>query len=155
MIHILFSLANFFRRQAQRLLNTSTLGVKALIIKDNKEVMLVEHTYMAGWHLPGGGVGLRETPKEAIVREVKEETGLVVNQEPALFAVYAHQIMGAADYPLLYVITDFSTPLNVKLCKEIRQARWFDINNLPPETSESTLQRIKEVIHSLPIADTW
>ena len=155
MIRILYRLANFMRRKFQRLLNTSTIGVKALIINTNKEVMLVEHTYMSGWHLPGGGVNPRETPRAAIVREVREETGIIVHEEPKLFAVYSHLIMGASDYPLLYVIRDFSLPLQAKLCAEIKQARWFAMDDLPCDTTESTRIRIQEVLNALPPADRW
>lgn len=155
MINFFFACANLIRRQLQRLLNTATIGVRAIIINSQTEIMLVEHTYTAGWHLPGGGVDPSETPKEAIIREIKEETGLIVNQEPVLFAVYTHQIHGASDYPLLYVIKDVSLPEKVKLCKEIKQARWFNINNLPLGTTESTRLRLQEVLNALPPADSW
>ncbi len=143
------------RRQLQRLLNTSTIGVKALIINQDKEVMLVEHTYMAGWHLPGGGLNPGELPKDAIIREVREETGLIVNQEPMLFAVYSTLIMGASDYPLLYVIKEFSCAPSHTLCREIKQARWFALDNLPMDTTESTRLRIQEVLNALAPADHW
>ncbi|MGD9592885.1 MAG: NUDIX domain-containing protein [Candidatus Berkiella sp.] len=155
MINLFFTCANFIRRKMQRLLNTATIGVKALIINEHKEVMLVEHTYMQGWHLPGGGVNPSETPIEAIIREVQEETGLIVKQTPSLFAIYTHLICGASDYPLLYVITQFASPPKVKLCREIKQACWFDINNLPPNTTESTRLRIQEVLKSTPAAPHW
>ncbi len=154
MIHFLYACLNFIRRKLQLLLNTSTIGVKALIINEHKEVMLIEHTYMQGWHLPGGGVHPDETPLEAIIREVKEETGIMVNEPPTLFAIYRHKIFGASDYPLLYVVNDFSngtfTPTS-----EIKQAKWFPLNNLPKETSESTHARIAEVLKTLPPAPNW
>ena len=38
-----------------RLSRPMTLGVRAAILRDG-EVFLVRHGYIAGWHLPGGGV---------------------------------------------------------------------------------------------------
>lgn len=155
MLNFVYKCANYIRRKLQRFLNTATIGVKALIINEHKQVMLIEHTYMAGWHLPGGGVDPTETPKEAIIREVKEETGLIVNEEPTLFAIYTHEIFGASDYPLLYIIRTFSILPDAKLCREIKQARWFDMDNLPQDTTESTRLRINEVLKSLPPSASW
>jgi ADP-ribose pyrophosphatase YjhB (NUDIX family) len=133
----------------------ATIGVKALIINQNQEVLLVEHTYMAGWHLPGGGVSPGETPKAAIIREVQEETGIVVKENPILFGIYTHVILGANDYPMLYIVKEFIQVSESKPNAEIKQARWFQINNLPENTTESTRERIKEYLHGLVPNDQW
>jgi len=33
-----------------------TLGVRALVVDERRRVFLVQHSYVRGWHLPGGGV---------------------------------------------------------------------------------------------------
>lgn len=146
---------NFLRRIVQRLLNTATVGVKALIINQEFQVLLVEHTYTKGWHLPGGGVGPGENPIDAIIREVAEETAINTLKKPELFAVYVHQILGAPDYPILYIVKDFETIPNPKPCPEIKQAAWFAIDNLPVGTTDSTRQRINEVLNKVPITGIW
>ncbi len=42
-----------------RTTRSMTLGVRGAVMNDAGEVLLVEHTYMHGWHLPGGGVETR------------------------------------------------------------------------------------------------
>jgi len=56
------------------------VGVSALIVRDGK-VLLVrrgKEPFLGYWSLPGGGVEAGETPEEAVMREVREETGLDV-----------------------------------------------------------------------------
>ena len=53
-----------------------TLGVRVLVQNPNGEILLVRHTYVPGWHLPGGGVDHGEDVYEAVAREVYEECGL-------------------------------------------------------------------------------
>ena len=48
-----------------------TLGVRAVVTDDRGRVLLVRHTYLAGWWLPGGGVDRGETTQAAVVRELR------------------------------------------------------------------------------------
>lgn len=55
---------------------------QALILKDDK-ILMVRQCVKRGdivWNYPGGGIEANETPEQACIREVKEETGLIVKE---------------------------------------------------------------------------
>ena len=57
------------------------------------KVLLVYQAYRRSWSFPGGGIGSRETPEAAALREVREELGLAL--DPALLR---HVLTVADDY---------------------------------------------------------
>lgn len=59
----------------------TTLAVGAVLLRKDGAVLLVRRARppaMGTWTLPGGKVEAGETPEQAVVREVREETGLSV-----------------------------------------------------------------------------
>lgn len=80
----------------------------ALVI-DNGKVLLVNHKKFGVWLYPGGHVEKNETPDQAVIREVKEETGLDV------------EIMGEKDNSLTDAKADTTALYNpyVILCELI------------------------------------
>jgi len=61
------------------------VGVTGIILNDKKEVLLFKHTYRShSWSLPGGYLKAGEHPREALEREIKEESGLVVSIDESL-----------------------------------------------------------------------
>src|ERR1044072_1227621 len=65
-----------------------TLGVRAVVIDPTGRVFLVKHSYVAGWHLPGGGVETGETMREALARELIEEGGITEHRAPVLHRIF-------------------------------------------------------------------
>ncbi len=48
-----------------------TVGVRGLVLDDQGRVFLIKHSYVTGWHLPGGGVEPGETLGESLERELR------------------------------------------------------------------------------------
>ena len=45
-----------------------TLGVRAACFDAEGRIFLVRHSYVAGWHMPGGGIERSETADEALAK---------------------------------------------------------------------------------------
>ena len=65
-----------------------TLGVRGVVIDENDRVLLVRHSYISGWHFPGGGVEARETVADALARELEEEARVALRGEPVLHGLF-------------------------------------------------------------------
>ncbi len=65
--------------------NQFLVGVTGVILNDRNEVLLFKHTYRQhSWSLPGGYLKAGEHPAEALEREIKEESALVVSADEML-----------------------------------------------------------------------
>ena len=66
-----------------------TGGVRVIIENDEQIILMVkqEHPERTVWMVPGGGIEEGETAAEAVVREMKEETGLDVTVGPMIFHI--------------------------------------------------------------------
>src|ERR1700730_17748130 len=84
-----------------------TLGVRGVVVDGTGRVFLVEHSYVAGWHFPGGGVEVGETLRDALARELVEEGNIVLTGTPSLHGVYFHDAYSRRDHIAVFVVRDF------------------------------------------------
>jgi 8-oxo-dGTP pyrophosphatase MutT (NUDIX family) len=135
-------------------LQRMTIGAKAVLL-DGDKVLLVKHSYMPGWHFPGGGVNHRETIEDGMAREVLEETGYRVTEIPPVFHTYLNTLPPQRDYVLVYVCRDFKKMHDFKANREIVDCQWYDRKALPIDTSPATQARIEEVFGERPKGRYW
>jgi ADP-ribose pyrophosphatase YjhB (NUDIX family) len=131
-----------------------TIGVRALVIDGEGRVLLIRPNYASEWILPGGGIERGETAIEALARELKEETAVVLKGEPQLFAIYSHEREFRGDHVLLYVVKDFETGQFVP-SMEVRDAQFFRLPDFPAAVSPGTRRRIEEVTKARVPTDYW
>jgi ADP-ribose pyrophosphatase YjhB (NUDIX family) len=61
------------------------------IIEFQGDILLVRNTYgNRAWGFPGGGVKANETPKEGVMREVREEVGVIL-QDPVEIGSFVYE----------------------------------------------------------------
>jgi len=61
-----------------------TFGAHALALTPEGKAILVRLRYARGWRLPGGGHGEHEDPRDAVLRELREEIGMTAHGEVQL-----------------------------------------------------------------------
>ena len=81
-----------------------TLGVRGVVLDGDDKVFLVRHSYVAGWHLPGGGVEVGETFLEALRRELVEEGRIELTGEPVLHGLFFNGHVSCRDHVAVYVV---------------------------------------------------
>ena len=141
-------------RQFKRLRPWTSLGVRVIAPDTAGNVLLVRHSYVAGWHLPGGGVGRFETIAAAARREVKEETGIDLLDPLTVLGVYAHFSEGYSDQIALVLAGGAHGSIRVDGF-EILEAALYPPASLPLETTEATRRRLLEWQNKLPFQRHW
>ena len=137
-----------------RLTRGKTLGVRAVAVDGEGRVLLVKHTYLAGWWLPGGGVERGQTCEDALIRELHEEAGLIIEGRPTLISVHANERFFRGDHVLVYRIDRFSMTDRTSH-GEIAEIGWFHPNALPEDTTRATRDRLAEIFGDAPADPNW
>jgi ADP-ribose pyrophosphatase YjhB (NUDIX family) len=138
-----------------RLARGITLGVRGMVINAAGEVLLVEHSYAPGWHLPGGGVEPGETVRDALARELAEEGNVTLVGQPPLYAVYLNTSMSHRDHVALFVVREFRQESPPRRNREIIAHGFFAPGGLPPDTAAGTRRRIAEVLGGASTSEQW
>ena len=132
-----------------------TLGVRAVLIRD-AHVLLVRHTYVPGWYLPGGGVDAGETVGEALERELREEAGVSLQGPTQLFGIYRNSKADRRDHVALFVCPAWQQPHAPKVPNlEIAGIGMFPVADLPEDVTAATRLRLDEVLHGAEPAADW
>ena len=119
---------------SQLLLNP---GGRAIVQNHAQEILLHKRSDFGFWDLPGGGAEERESAEQCVIREVYEETGLVVERfEPIGFA--SDPELERVTYPNGDIIQGFALILHItqwsgslQTSTESTSLKFFEVASLP------------------------
>jgi len=132
-----------------------TLGVRAIVIDPQGRVFLVKHSYVSGWHLPGGGVEPGETVLEALDRELMEEGGIAPLDAPLLHGVFFNSRISRRDHVVVFIIRAFRQDGGPRHRAEIIDYGFYALDALPPDTTRGTRARLAELFNRAAISPRW
>jgi 8-oxo-dGTP pyrophosphatase MutT (NUDIX family) len=138
---------------SKALMSPVAFGVNAIVNDEDGRVILVRQTYMEGLHLPGGGVSAGEPPAEAIVRELKEEIGLISSGPAEFMGLYTRRFGFVTNVVALYRVRD--AKFEFKPNFEIREIARIDPRFPPDEVRPGTRRRLAELVGSAPVSPYW
>ena len=133
------------------------LGVRpsasAVIFDRRRRLLLQQRSDGGQWGLPGGSVEVGESVSQAVVREVREETGLDVSVR-RLIGVYSEPDMQVVRYPdgnvWHYVNVCFECVVRggaLTTCDETLALRWVPLTRLPATLLPNHRIRIRDAGH--------
>src|SRR5688572_26815384 len=99
LVHRLLKLSWFIRRPR-------TFGVHALALTPKGRAILVKLRYAPGWRLPGGGRKGNEDPREAVLRELREEIGMTSHGSLNLACELEEEVDHKRDLASLFIVRD-------------------------------------------------
>ncbi|POB10583.1 hypothetical protein CO251_07010 [Sulfobacillus sp. hq2] len=113
---------------------TPKVGVDGAVFKQ-RELLLIRRRDSHQWALPGGAVEIGETPSEAVIREVVEETGIVM-QADYVVGVFDNWMDRRETSHHLYHIVIRGHYVSGELLpqpEEIADVQWVQPEELPPQ----------------------
>ncbi len=116
-----------------------SVGAFAIILDENRRVLLCHRTDKDLWNLPGGGLEEGETPWEGVLREVKEEVGVEARVEKLIGVYYKSQ---KDEFIFSFLCSVVSGDLT--LTNEADKIEYFELNKIPENMVGKQLERIKD-----------
>lgn len=133
-----------------------TLGVRAIVLdRSGAKVLLVRHTYVPGWQLPGGGVERGETLADALAKELAQEVNIVATAPARLLSVHFNRHASPRDHVAVFLVEQYEQSGLPAPNREIAEARYFSVEALPDDLSPGARRRIDETIRETPPSPFW
>lgn len=138
--HALLKLSWFLRRPR-------SFGVHALALTPQGKAILVKLRYAPGWRLPGGGRKETEDPREAVLRELREEIGMTSYGSLKLACELEEDVYHKKDLASLFIVRDVQ--YRPRWSWEVEKVMEADMQSLPDDLSSRMMGWIRTLRSSL------
>ncbi len=132
------------RKLYQEITRVMPIAGSDMVVISGKKVLLLKRNInpLKGyWDIPGGHIRLGETPKQAAIRELDEETGIVISQDYlAGEKVFTYFHPSRQDITITYAVR--IEKADIVLNDEHSEYKWFLLNKLPMPISPITVEAI-------------
>lgn len=113
------------------------VGAACVVVREDGAILLVRHSYRAGWGLPGGLIRRREEPRDAALRESREEVGLDLELTTVPTVVVDAPGRRVDVIFEARVLPGSPRQVAVPNSPEILEVRWFQPGRLPQLQEEA------------------
>lgn len=118
------------------------VGVTGVVLDDRRRVLLLRHRFWpaGSWGLPGGYARKRERLEDTLRREVREETGYVIQPAALLQVVSGYKLRVEVSYLARFLGGDLALDP-----REVLEARFFPLDSLPDGVLASQRRLIERI----------
>lgn len=152
-INLAYQVIEPIRRAYRWVVRPFSVGVRGMVVDGEGRVLLVRHSYLPGWYMPGGGVKRRETVLAGLKRELFEEVGVTSVEAPVLLGVYSNFIGYRSDHVCVFVVRLYA--LEERHSHEIAEWGFFSRDELPESIGVGTKHRLAEYFDEAPKSFEW
>jgi ADP-ribose pyrophosphatase YjhB (NUDIX family) len=129
---------------------TAKVDIRGLVLDADNKILLVKESTDSRWSLPGGWADVGYSPKETIIKEIKEETGLdaEVTQLLAVFDKNKHDHPPEPHYVFKMVFYCKALSTNLQKGFDVLDIGYFDIDDLPELSTNRILKTQLELVYN-------
>ena len=141
LVRTVFTFLHGFRRALWKVTGPGRAGVHAVPVTGDGKVVLVRLTYAPGWRVPGGGLKRSEGAEQGMLRELREEIGLLsygaierLEEEPA-------ELEEPVQRSAFFIVRD--VVYRPRRSLEVEEVREFDPDRLPDDVTRWTAELVE------------
>jgi len=135
-LRLVLTTVHRLRRRLWSVTRPKTYGAHAAAITPTGRIVLVRLRYAPGWRLPGGGRKPQEDPGQAVLRELREEIGMLAHGAVQRVRDLDESPDFKRDTASLFIVRDVEYRPRWSL--EVEAVTEVAVDSLPPGTSART-----------------